>query len=179
MASRHCLRPERSISTGRNQRGPWLEMIVFSALALTLTGCRPQKTSSEQPSAHGHEHVAPHGGTPVVLGTEAYHLEFVREAKVGKLTVFLLDGEMENFVRSTETSVAIDATVNGRNEPLILRAVANAATGETLGDTSQFEAQAEWLKTAATFDATLRKITVRGSTFENVVFNFPGGNEKH
>jgi hypothetical protein len=60
----------------------------------------------------------------------------------------------------------------------MLAAVANPATGETVGDTSLFEGQADWLKTAREFDATLKTITVRGTTFAEVKFNFPKGNDK-
>jgi len=55
--------------------------------------------------------------------------------------------------------------------------VANAATGETVGDTALFEAQAEWLKTNASFDAAINELQVRGNTYANVRFNFPKGND--
>lgn len=152
--------------------------MVLGALALTMTGCAPKSPPTVQPSSHRHVHIAPHGGTPVVLGKEAYHLECVRAPDTGILTVYLLDGEMENFVRSGDTSLTLDATIKGKEETLVLHAVANPATGETVGDTSQFEVQAEWLKTTASFAAILRKITVRNSTFENVAFSFPGGNDR-
>jgi hypothetical protein len=57
--------------------------------------------------------------------------------------------------------------------------VADAATGETVGDTSLFAAQADWLKTAKTFDAVLTKFDVRGSSFSEIAFNFPKGNDKN
>lgn len=113
----------------------------------------------------------------MVLGAETYHLELVREPEAGKLTAYLLDGEMENFIRSSETSFTVDAVVNGKTNTLVFQAIANSATGETVGDTAQFEAQAAWLKTAANFDATLRQLTVRGRRFENVAFKFPRGND--
>ena len=125
-----------------------------------------------------HEHKSPHGGTPVVLGDEAYHLELVLDATDGKLRAFVLDGEMENFIRLSVSSVEIDALINGVSQTLVLLPVANAATGEAAGDTALFEAQAGWLKTSNGFDGTLKKITVRGTTFTDVKFNFPKGNDK-
>ena len=124
-----------------------------------------------------HEHQAPHGGTPVVLGREAYHLELVRDAATGKLSAYLLDGEMENFVRVAAPAFEITATVAGTKQALTLTAVANPATGEKIGDTSLFEAQADWLKTTPAFDATLTTLTIRGTTFAAVPFNFPKGND--
>jgi hypothetical protein len=55
--------------------------------------------------------------------------------------------------------------------------VPNPATGETVGDTSEFEVQADWLKGAPEFDGVLRRIAIRGSTFTDVKFNFPRGND--
>jgi hypothetical protein len=125
-----------------------------------------------------HEHKSPHGGTPVVLGDEAYHLELVLDATVGKLQAYVLDGEMENFVRLSVLSIEIDALVNGISQTLVLQPVANPATGETAGDTALFEAQASWLRTTKEFDATLKKITIRRTMFTDVKFNFPKGNDK-
>lgn len=157
---------------------PRLLTLALASLVVVTAGCSPKAPAvAHPPSAQHHHHVPPHGGTAVVLGAEIYHLELVREAASGKLTAYLLDGEMENFIRSSETSFTIEAKVNGKTDTLVFQAIANPATGETAGDTAQFEAQADWLKTTATFDAALRKLTVRGNTFENVAFNFPRGND--
>jgi len=136
-----------------------------------------ESTAAAAPHVHEHEHKAPHDGTPVVLGAELYHLEFVREAATGTLQVYVLDGEMENFIRVAALELSISANVNGSQQTLVLRAIASGATGETVGDTSLFEGQAEWLKTTPTFDGVLKALTIRGTTFTEVKFNFPKGNE--
>ncbi|HTB81927.1 MAG TPA: hypothetical protein VK717_13670 [Opitutaceae bacterium] len=128
-------------------------------------------------SPYKHVHHPPHGGIPVVLGDEAYHLELVLNAGSGTLQAYVLDGEMEEFIRSAVPSIEITAAVNGAPQTLMLKAVANPATGETVGDTSLFEAQAGWLKTTKEFDAVLKSITVRGTTFSDVKFNYPKGND--
>lgn len=74
-------------------------------------------------------------------------------------------------------SFEIIATVNGIPQPIVLHAVANSATGETVDDTSLFEAQADWLKTTSRFAGIIRSITIRGTTFSAVKFNFPEGND--
>ena len=149
--------------------------IILCALLVLAGGCAKNTGAAATP--HKHEHHPPHGGTPVVLGDEIYHLELVLDAATGKLQVFVLDGEMENFIRSAELTVEIDATVNGQPRKVVLSAVANPATGETVGDTSLFEGQEDWLKTAKDFDAVLKTITIRGTTFTDVKFNYPKGND--
>lgn len=142
-------------------------------------GCTKSDTNAPPTGAvHKHEHHPPHGGTPVVLGNEEYHVEVVRDAATGKLQAFVLDGEMENFIRIPAESVEIDAQVAGHPEKLTLRAVANNATGEKIGDTSLFETEADWLKTTPSFNGVLKEITVRGKLYSNVKFNFPKGNDE-
>jgi hypothetical protein len=155
----------------------WSVLISLVLGALLIVACSPKPPPSAPALSHSHKHVAPHGGTAVVLGEELYHLELVRAPESGKLTAYLLDGEMENFVRSGDTAFTIDARFDGTAEPLVFKATANPATGETLGDTAQFEAQADWLKHVANFDGTVRKLTLHGHVFEDVAFNFPRGNE--
>ncbi|MGD1029966.1 MAG: hypothetical protein ABSA05_02395 [Opitutaceae bacterium] len=119
----------------------------------------------------------PHGGTPVALGKGIYHVELVRDANAGKIDAYVLDGEMEDFVRTAVSSFDIVATVNGEQKTLVFKAMPNSATGETVGDTSCFEARADWITTTPAFDAVLTRIEVRGTSFENVAFNFPRGND--
>jgi hypothetical protein len=143
--------------------------------ALALVGCSKAASSLAEVSAHHHH--PPHGGTPVVLGDEQFHLELVLDAPTGTLQAYVLDAEMENFVRSPAPSIEIAATVNGGERILVLSAVANPMTGETVGDTSLFQVRADWLKSAASFDAVLRSIPIRGTTFSGVRFNYPKGND--
>ena len=156
-----------------------IPLLLLIPLAF-VTGCNkkaPETATAAKPPPK-HEHKPPHGGTPVVLGDEIYHVELALDAASGTLQAFVFDGELENFIRSTVPALQIDATVNGEARQVVLSAVANPATGETVGDTSLFEGQADWLKSAKEFDATLKTITIRGTTFADVKFNFPKGNDK-
>jgi hypothetical protein len=153
---------------------------ALALVALLVGACgrhEPAPVSANAPIAK-HEHHPPHGGTPVVLGQETYHLELVRDASTGRLTAYVLDGEMENFVRVKAVSFDVVASGGAGPRTLTFRAVANPATGETVGDTAQFEAQADWLKAEATFDATLAALEIRSTVFTAVPFNFPKGNDK-
>ncbi|NBR85443.1 MAG: hypothetical protein EB141_03460 [Verrucomicrobia bacterium] len=147
---------------------------LLAALALAcLGGC-----SGDTKPSHGHgghHHEPPHGGTAIDLGEEEAHVEFVLDAAAGKLTAYVLKAHMAGFQRITQESLELVATVGGKPETLTLKAVANAATGEKAGDTSQFEAQADWLKAAKTFHAELKSITVRDKAYTALKFNFPKG----
>jgi hypothetical protein len=148
----------------------WTSLLVLAALA----GCsRP----APAPAPARHHHHPPHAGTAVVLGDEAYHLELVLDPARGTLDAFVLDGEMENFVRCSDRSFVITARAAGASRDLTLAAVANPETGETVGDTAQFEAAADWLRGVYAFDGTVRSITIRGTTFNGVAFKFPKGND--
>ena len=142
---------------------------------LALAGCDSNRDAAAGSSA-GHHHEPPHGGTGVVLGTEEYHLEFVLDAAAGKMQAYVLSAHMENFVRISMESLTVTVKLPDREETLTFKPVANSTTGETVGDTSMFEAQADWLKTQKTFDAVLKEISIKGKTYQNVAFNFPKGN---
>ena len=148
-------------------------------MGLALSGCggsdAPAKRAVE--AAHHHEHIPPHGGTAVELGHEEFHVELVLDAPAGRLTAYVMDGELEQFVRIPAASFEVLAQVGGAEQNLQFNPVANGATGEKAGDTSQFEAMAGWLKTTTNFDATLRELTVHTQTYRAVKFNFPKGNE--
>ena len=112
-----------------------------------------------------------------MLGEEEYHIELVANEADAKFQAYILDSELENFVRSSSPSIAITVTASGKNRDLVLAAVPNAETGETVGDTSLFETDADWLKSTPRFDGVLKAVTIRGTTYADVKFNFPKGNE--
>jgi hypothetical protein len=133
-------------------------------------------TAHDQPRLHRHH--PPHGGTPVVLGDEAFHLELVRDPGAGTLRAYVLDGEMEAFVRIRASRLILEVERGGGKASLVLVPVADPATGETVGDTSLFEARAGWLKTTDTFQGVFRDLTIRDQAFKAVAFTFPDGNDK-
>ncbi|HEX4343076.1 MAG TPA: hypothetical protein VH255_06780 [Verrucomicrobiae bacterium] len=154
-------------------------ILGFVAAAGFVAGCSKPVPPAATEVVHQHEHHAPHGGTPVELGDEENHVEFVLDSADGKLQAYILDGELEDFIRIKMPALKLTAHVSGAEQTLVLRAVANGATGETVGDTSLFETQADWLKTTPQFDAVLDEITVQGKTYTNVTFNFPKGSDEN
>ena len=154
-----------------------LRAALATALLCTLAACaKKDEHAGHDHSAHAqHAHAAPHGGTLIELGEHAFNVELVRDVATGKLTAYLLDGHAENFVRVSAPSFEITATVAGAKQTLTLVAVANAATGEKVGATSQFEATADWLKTTAGFNGVITALTIRDNAFKGVAFTFPQG----
>jgi hypothetical protein len=145
----------------------------LACLALSfLAGCGKSDHGRGAPGG-GHAHSAPHGGVLVELGDHAANLEVLREAATGKLTVWILDGHAENFLRLKAASLALVATVGADKRPLTLQAVANSATGETVGDTSQFEAQADWLKGTTPLEFAVPALEIRGAKFAPTTFRLP------
>lgn len=150
---------------------------LLSALVLGSAGCgRPAAEQASGVATELHKNTPPHGGTPVALGDD-YCVEFVREPGTGTLAAYVLDDEMEEFIRIAAPSLTVVAHLPGGDRPLVLGAVASTATGETVGATSCFQAQADWLKAAGAFDATLQAIRVRGADFSNVRFSLPAAHD--
>ena len=81
---------------------------LLLAAGLLLGGCGKESARKEiadnKPGLH--KNIPPHGGVPVALG-DAYNLELVRDAAAGTLSGYVLDDEMEDFIRSSSPSVAI------------------------------------------------------------------------
>ncbi len=131
---------------------------------------QPGKTNPSKAGGHHHEHVAPHGGTVIVLGDEAFHLEMIYDPAVGRVTLYVLDGHLENFIRLPAAGIVTSIALGETNRALVLTPVAQSATGETIGNTSQFGGAADWLKSSPELDGLISSIEVRGQQFTNVAF---------
>jgi hypothetical protein len=144
--------------------------VILLALPLALAGgCAKHPLVT-----HLHKDVPPHGGTPVAMGDD-FNLEFVLNPADGRLQAYVLDDEMEDFVRIAAPSFELDATVGGATRSVVLAAVPNPATGETVGSTSLFEGRADWLRGAASFAAVIPSLTIHDQSFSQVKFHFPEG----
>ncbi len=138
---------------------------------LGLAGCsKPHEARAPAPAAAtAHAHHAPHGGTLVPLGQHLYNLEFVHDSENGRLTAYLLDAHAENFIRGPLAAINLTVEVSDTPKPLTLVAVANSATGETVGDTSEYSVQVDWLKTtAAPLKIVIPVLIIREATFKNI-----------
>jgi hypothetical protein len=152
-----------------------LLLLAAAVLVASTAGCSKSRDTTAAASSHSHQHTPPHGGTAVVLGNEAYHLELVHEPGSDVLVAYVLDGHMQEFIRINTPNFEVVANVNGQVRPLIFQATENAATGESTADTSHFEARAEWLKENPKFEGRITSLAIRGTTFRDVDFKFPVG----
>lgn len=158
----------------RNHRSPFGPVACLVLIFAIGAGCGDDHARSiPLEHGHGHSHVAPHGGQVIILGNEAFHLELLHDRNAGRLTVYVLDGHMENFIRLPAPALKATCTVQGADHPLVLNAVAQAATGETVGDSSQFSGEADWLKSPGVLAGSLETVEIRGQVFAHVRFELP------
>jgi hypothetical protein len=160
---------------------------LFSLLCLIWTGCGDASDVAEHDHDHGeeanhahagHHHDPPHGGTVIRLGDELYHLEWVRDEEAGLMRCYVLDGHMEQFIRIDQTEIIV--LVNGPDGTMLpwsFVAAENRATGETIGNTSEFQARLPELPNQNKFEGTIPEVHIQGNRFENIAFQFPEGNE--
>ena len=149
-------------------------LLALAGVAFLATACSKSDHAAhdhDKKSAHSaHVHVAPHGGNLVEIGDHAYNVELLRDPATGKLTAWILDAHAENFVRIASPAIEVVAMPGGKFTPLSLAAVANPATGETVGSTSQFEVQADWLKTSGPFSGIVT-VEIKGTVFKDVAYS--------
>jgi hypothetical protein len=156
---------------------------LMTALFLTVAvGCRDSSSSHghshEGENAHSHDdHAPPHGGTPVIVAEDKFHLELVHDATAGKMQAYVLDGHLEGYVQVSETSFALVAKTGGKEEQLNFQRAPAPGSSTVPEKSSLFEAQAEWLKSAKEFEGSIATITLNGTTFTNISFSFPKGSK--
>lgn len=162
-----------------------MKKLIIAICGLVLcfaVGCRDSSSSHghshEGENAHSHDdHAPPHGGTPVVVADDKFHLELVLDATAGKMQAYVLDGHLERYVQVPETSFAMVAKVGGKDEQLTFQRATESASGKVPEKSSLFEAQAEWLKSTKAFEGSIPTITLNGTTFTNISFSFPKGSK--
>ena len=154
---------------------PFHFLILAVLVALGQVGCSGGH-DHDHSHAEPHYHEPPHGGAGVTLGAEAAHIEFLVDAAAGIVPAWFFTPHMERYLRIQAETFEVLAKLPDGEAKLTFAAVANAGTGETVGDTSQFVAQADGLAGVKSFDAVLPELTVRGTVYRNVAFNYPKGN---
>jgi hypothetical protein len=144
-------------------------------LALILVGCSREEHAVKSASHdHAHSHAPKHGGALVELGEEEFHLEVAYGDTPGVLQAFVMDAHVEDYVRISASSFVASVTMAGQEHLLAFTAVASAATGETTGDTSLFEARADWLAARPALSITIPTITVKGRHYTAIAVALPG-----
>ena len=151
-----------------------LHSALFGLAILLATGCG----NSNDDHGHSHEtsdHAPPHGGTPVLVAEDEFHLELVLDTDATTMQAYVLDGHLEGYVQVAETGFEMIATSDGNSEELKFTRAADPGTGAVSQKSALFEAQADWLKSANEFEGKISTITLDGKTFTNISFPFPKG----
>jgi hypothetical protein len=114
----------------------------------------------------------------VELAAEAVHVELVLDRAAGRLTLYGLGTHGDTPARSPDLTVTVGISASGELFDVELDAIGSPLTGESPGNTSEFVVHDERLRTGAELNGTLRRITLRGATFEAVQFRIPrAGND--
>lgn len=146
-------------------------------------GCRDSSSSHghSNDDGHGHSHgndqAPPHGGTPVIVADDQFHLELVHDATAGEMQAYVLDGHLEGYVMVAETTFLLLAKTGGKDEQLFFQRAPEPDPGSVAAKSSLFVAQADWLKSAKEFEGNIPTITLDGKTFTNISFAFPKGSK--
>jgi hypothetical protein len=141
-----------------------------------LAGCAGKIPAAVPTATPGHhEHHASHGGTLYELGEEEFaHMELVPDPKEGRLVAFFLDGEAENSMRLQSREMKGTLILpSGENVPMLFKAKASTLTGETIGDSSQFEVETPKLRNCESFELRVPELTIRGQVFKALSFRYP------
>lgn len=153
---------------------PLKAWFAAAAMIAGAAGCSRHPNDHSAATEQAQVARAPHGGRVTDAGDD-YRIEFVRDSAAGTLTAYILDDDLEEFIRIQDRSLELDL---GPTRKLTLNAAASSATGETVGNTSQFDGQADWLKTTGALHGVLKAITIRGSTFRDLPVSLPATHDQ-
>lgn len=127
---------------------------------------------------HGHGHVAPHGGTLIMLGLHTAHVEIALEAESGRLYLYALDDEAVNLYALPATPITLEIRLAPEEDwhPLSLQPDDDPAYRLTESRSQRFSVVDPALIGRTRFDLRLPELTFAGRTFPKLTTRFPEGN---
>ena len=162
----------------KHMRHCCLGLLGMAMVSMIWTGCDAPEQKHSSSAPHGHHHDPPHGGSLIQLGNEQYHLELVLDQDLTLMRCYVLDGHVEHFIRLAQEEIHCETTLpSGLKTNLVFQAIASRSTGETVGDTAEFQADLAPLNGENTFEGIIQEVHIRSSSFTKIPFSFPGGNE--
>jgi uncharacterized Rossmann fold enzyme len=99
-----------------------------------------------------------------------YNLEILQNPQ-DQLEIFILDAHAENYVRIAQPS--IELTLTDSNQTMSLGAVADPATGETVGNSALFRAESN-ISSKLPLLGFLRSLKIGSKTYTYQPFEFSG-----
>jgi len=159
-----------------------LHRLATCLIACTaIAGCRQEYDDhdhegghgegSEKTDSQGHAHAAKFGGTLVEIGDHFAQAEIVFDNDTGRITVYFWDGHVESPRRIKSKSIPATVTTPAGDVEVALAAQADALAGETIGNSSRFEAEVEALKGADTAIGLFGPVDFAGKIFAEVKFS--------
>jgi hypothetical protein len=151
------------------------QIVALLAGIVLWAGCgQNQQQPARQAQPQHHHHDPLFGGTLVELGDHEYNIEFVHHPEEQMMEAYILDGHASNFVRIPAQRFEVIVKIPGEpGQTLVFEAVTRTETGETVGNTALFQAEADWLAQVNSFDGILKEITIRGKQYQGIAFTFP------
>ena len=151
---------------------------LLSVLLVLLTGgCDDHSHSLHKGGGGHHVHTAPHGGELYELGPHGSGFNFeLFLNKQDKLSLYVLDAHAENFVRIEQTEITI-SMAEDNSTSLLLKAVSDTATGETVGNTSHFQSEKP-VKELLPINGKIREIRIGSSSYKEETISFSGNPKK-
>ena len=146
-------------------------LLCFSFFA--ICGCSGDRPAS--PNGSPHVHQAPRGGVLLELGPHGsgHNLELLENPE-GKLEVYVLDAHAENHVRISQPFLELSLIdAKGSASPLVLKAIADAATGEIVGNTALFRSETS-ITELLPLRGEILSIAIGSKTYTAQAFEFSG-----
>jgi hypothetical protein len=125
-----------------------------------------------EPAAARHQHQPQRGGRLVEIGAHVAQVEIVHDREAGTLAAYIMDGHASRAVRLPAKSLRVRIEFGGEEFTFDLKPVADALTGETVGDTSRFEIRAGLLERIRGFTGVLVELSVFDRVFRDVSFTY-------
>ena len=142
-------------------------------IALFVVGCTEHQ-HDESCGSHGglHVHEPLLGGQLMALGEHGsgYNLELLIDEN-NHFSVYILDAHAENFVRIEQESLQMNLS-DENTTSLILHAVADSATGETVGNTSHFKTKGT-VEKFLPLNGIIEMIEIGSKQYSEIEFAFP------
>jgi hypothetical protein len=142
-------------------------------IALFVVGCAEHQHNESCGSYGGlHVHEPLLGGQLMALGEHGsgYNLELLIDEK-NHFSVYILDAHAENFVRIDQESLQVNLS-DENTTSLTLHAVADSATGETVGNTSHFQSKGT-VENFLPLKGIIQMIEIGSKQYSEIEFLFP------
>ena len=150
-----------------------MNFLLFIIFTLFVVGCAEHQ-HNESCGSHGglHVHEPLLGGQLMALGEHGsgYNLELLIDEN-NRFSVYILDAHAENFVRIDQESMQVNLSDENKTS-ITLDAVADSATGETVGNTSHFQSKGT-VEKFLPLNGIIEMIEIGSKQYSEIEFAFP------